>query len=251
VVHILIGAIAFAVAFGGKGETDQAGALKVIAGAPLGFIALWLIAITLWALGIWQVLEGILEREPSDDAQGVVKKWGQRIGKWGQAAIFLVLGLIAASVALGTHVDAENAAENASRGLLHIPGGPIVLALTGLAIGIGGITFIVMGVRRSFRRNVEIPEHGVGRSIAGLGVAGFLAKGIALVVLGILLIVASVRSDADAAGGLDGALRALLGLAIGPLLVVIVGIGFIAYGLFCFFRARYARLKPTSAPRGG
>ncbi len=245
VVHVLIGAIALAVAFGGKGETDQAGALEVIAGAPLGFVALWLIAITLCALGIWQVLEGILERKPSDDSQGAVKKWGQRIGKWGQAVIFIVLALIAASVALGAHVDAEKAAENTSRGLLHIPGGPIVLALTGLGIGIGGITFIVMGVRRSFRRNVEIPEHGVGRSISGLGVVGFVAKGTALVIVGILLVVASVRSDADAAGGLDGALRALLSLAFGPLLVIIVGIGFIAYGFFCFFRARYARL--TSA----
>ena len=44
------------------------------------------------------------------------------------------------------------------------------------------------------------------------------------------------------AGGLDGALRALLALAYGPLLVGAVGVGFIAYGFFCLFRARYARL---------
>ena len=60
IVHILIGVIALVVAFGGDGATDQSGALMAIAGAPLGFVALWLIAITLCALGVWQLLEGIL-----------------------------------------------------------------------------------------------------------------------------------------------------------------------------------------------
>ncbi len=216
-----------------------------IASAPLGFIVLWFIAITLCALAIWQILDGVLERKPSRDTKGLARKWGQRVGKWGQATIFIALGLIAAFVALGAQVDAEKAAEDASRGLLVIPGGPIVLALIGLGIGIGGITFIVMGVRRSFRTKVRIPREGIGRSISGLGVIGFIAKGIALIILGILLLVASARSDADAAGGLDGALRALLGLAYGPLLVGMVGIGFIAYGAFCFFRAPFARLEPA------
>lgn len=241
VVHILIGVIALVVAFGGDGETDQAGALMAIAGAPLGFVVLWIIAITLWALGVWQVLEGILERKPSGDAKGSSMKWGKRVGEWGQAAIFIALGLIAASVALGARVDAEEAAEAASRGVLQLPGGSIVLGLVGLGIGITGIAFVVMGVRRTFRNKIDIPHHGIGRSIAGLGVVGFVAKGIALVIVGILLMVAAVKTDADAAGGLDGAIDALLELAYGPWLVAAVGIGLIAYGLFGFFRARYAR----------
>ena len=58
---------------------------------------------------------------------------------------------------------------------------------------------------------------------------------------GLLLVVAAVRTDPDAAGGLDGAVHALLALPSGPWLAGIVGAGLIAYGLFCFFRARYAR----------
>lgn len=244
-VHLLIGGIAVIVAFGGKGTTDQSGALMAIAGVPFGFVLLWFIAITLWALGAWQLVEGILVRADSDDAPGLAGKWGRRIGAWGQCVIFTALGLIAASVALGARVDTEQAAEDASRGLLSIPGGPVVLFLLGVGIGVGGIAFIVMGVRRSFRDKIDIPEHGVGRGIAGLGVIGFVAKGVALVIVGILLIVASLRSDADAAGGLDGALQALLDLAYGPLLVAVVGVGFLAYGVFCLFRARFARLRPA------
>ena len=87
-----------------------------------------------------------------------------------------------------------------------------------------------MGARRSSATRSTSREHGAGRAIAGLGLVGFIAKGIALVIVGVLLIVASFSSDADTAGGLDGALRALLALAFGPLLVAVVGVGFIAYG---------------------
>lgn len=250
VVHILIGVIALIVAFGGDGDTDQSGAFMAISGAPLGFVVLWVIAITLCALGLWQLFDGILTRSTSETPPGLAVKWGRRIAAWGQAAIFIALGLIAASVALGARIDAEESAEDASRGLLSIPGGPIVLALVGLGIGIGGIAFIVMGLRRSFRAKITIPHHGIGRGIAGLGVVGFVAKGVALVILGVLLIVAALKTDADTAGGLDGALRALLVLAYGPWLLGAVGIGFIAYGVFCLFRARFARLRAGEVTPG-
>lgn len=241
-LHILIGAIALVVAFGGEGASDQSGALMALAAVPFGFVLLWAAAVTLWALAVWQILEGILQRQPSGDATGFFSKWGKRIGAWGQAAVFGALGAIAAAVALGARVDAESAAESASAGLLAIPGGSVVLVLAGLGIGIGGIAFVVMGLRRSFRDKVEIPEQGPGRGIAALGLVGFLAKGIALIIVGILLIIAAVDADADTAGGLDGALKALLALALGPVLVAIVGLGLVAYGIFCLFRARFARL---------
>jgi hypothetical protein len=242
VVHILIGVLAVVVAFGGDGDTDQSGALMAIAAAPLGFVVLWALAVTLCALGLWHALEGILVRKHTDDAPGGAKKWGARIGEWGQAVIFIGLGLISAAVAMGGRVDAENAAEDASRGVLQVPGGSIALGLAGIGIGIGGIVFVVMGVKRSFRNKVDIPEQGIGRGVAGLGVIGFVAKGIALLIIGVLLVIAAVTTDADVAGALDGALRALLSLAYGPWLVGAVGVGLIAYGIFCLFRAPYARL---------
>ncbi len=242
IVHILIGAIAMAVAIGADAPSDQSGALMIISAAPLGFLVLWIIAITLWALGAWQLLEGILVRRSSDDAIGIAKKWGLRIGAWGQAVIFTALGLLSASVALGARISAEEAAQDASRGVLDLPGGSIALGIVGLGIGIGGISFVVMGVRRSFRTKVDLPDSGSGRAIAGLGLVGFVAKGIALIIVGVLLLVAAIKGDASTAGGLDSAFDTLLDLAYGPWLVGVVASGFLAYGAFCFFRARYARI---------
>lgn len=236
-VHLLIGVLVIAVANGAGGDSDQAGAFKAIAAAPLGFVALWALAALLAALGLWHLAEGVVTSRRSD-----VKKWAVRTSEWGQAGVFIVLGVIAASVALGARPDADEAAQDASRGVLGIPGGAWLLGLVGVGIGIGGIAFVVMGARRSFRLKVAVPDGALGAVVSFLGVVGFVAKGAALLALGVLLVVAAVKVDPEAAGGLDGALRGLVEMDSGPLLVGAIGAGLLAYGVFCFFRAAFARL---------
>ncbi len=237
VVHALIGVIVLAVASGAGGESDQSGAFKAIAAAPAGFVALWVLAVALGALGIWHGVAAV-PAHASDPA----KKWGRRVSEAGQAVVFLALGVIAGAVALGAEPSGDDAARSASSGVLAVPGGPFLLGAVGLGVAIAGVAFVVMGVRRSFRNKMTIPGGTVGRLTTALGVFGFIAKGIALFAVGVLLVVAAVRVDPEEAGGLDGAVAALLGLPLGPWLVASIGIGFIAYGVFCAFRARYARL---------
>ncbi|QIG41044.1 DUF1206 domain-containing protein [Microbacterium sp. 4R-513] len=242
VVHALVGIIVLILAFGGSGESDQAGAFKAIASAPVGFAALWALAVALWALGAWHAAEGLLAPNPKGGTGGALRKWGRRLAEWGQAVVFVALGIFASAVALGARPNGEKAAESASRGLLTVPGGPLVLGLIGIGIGIGGITFVVMGILRSFEKQMDLPDGGFGAAIKLLGIVGFVAKGIALLVLGVILVIAAVRLDPKAAGGLDGAIQAILRLPIGPWLAGLVGIGFLAYAVFCGFRARYARI---------
>jgi len=237
VVHLLIGSIVIAVARGAGGESDQAGAFKAIATIPLGFAALWLLAVLLAALGLWHLANGVLASRGSD-----VKKWAVRVGEWGQALVFVAIAVIAVAVALGARPDADESAQAASRGVLGLAGGPWLLGLVGAGLAVGGVSFIVMGVRRSFRTKVEIPAGLMGGAVTALGVVGFVAKGFALLAVGILLVVAAIRVEPEAAGALDGAIRALLEMTAGPLLVLAIGVGLLAYGVFCFLRARYARL---------
>src|SRR6478735_2699188 len=163
IIHALIGVIVLVIAAGGKGEGDQVGALKAVAGAPAGFVMLWLIAIGLCALGGWHAAEGLLARDRSGDTKGAARKWGRRLAEWGQAVVFLAFGMISAAVAIGARPNADKTAEDASRELLRSPGGSIVLAVIGLAIGIAGVVFVIMGARRSFRARMRIPDGTVGR----------------------------------------------------------------------------------------
>jgi hypothetical protein len=60
--------------------------------------------------------------------------------------------------------------------------------------------------------------------------------------MGVLLGTAAVTADPSQASGLDGSLRALADLPLGQVILVLIGLGFIAYGVYCLIRARLAKL---------
>ena len=117
-----------------------------------------------------------------------------------------------------------------------------MLGILGIGILIAGVAYAGVGVTRGFQKKMSYPGGGLGMTVTVLGIVGYVAKGLALAVVGILVVIAAVTTDPDAAGGLDEAIHSLLALPAGPALVIGVGTGFAAYGLFCFFRARYADL---------
>lgn len=236
-VHLLIGAIVLVVTFGGDGESDQTGAFKAVAAAPLGFVVVWAVAVALWALAIYHVFEAMLAR-----GETTAKKWSRRVGELGQVVAFAALGVIAAVVASGAQPNGEESVETASGALIATPGGPYLLGAIGLGVAVAGAVFIGLGILRRFRRFMTIPTGPPGAAVTVLGVAGYVAKGVALLIVGVLLVVAAVTLDPDVAGGMDGAVNALLEVTYGPWLGAAVGIGLLAYGLFLFARARYARL---------
>lgn len=238
-VHGMIGVLALVASFGDRTrEADQTGALRSIASAPWGALLLWAIALGLASLALWHIAAAIGARRARRRDRARILA-----AEVGQAVAFAVIGVVAAAVALGARPSAERSTEEASRGVLAMPGGPFVLGAVGLGIAIAGIAFIVMGVRRSFRNKVDLPRGRWGTVVAATGVVGFVAKGIALGIVGVLLIVAAVRVDPGSAGGLDGAVQALLALPAGPLLGAAVGIGFLAYAVFTVLRARFAHLE--------
>jgi len=116
-----------------------------------------------------------------------------------------------------------------------------VLVIIGLAvIGIGGY-YVFRGAALKFTENITVPRT-FGRAVVALGVVGYVAKGVALGVTGIVFVVAGFTIDPSKATGLDGALKSLVALPYGPVILIVVGIGLIAYGLYCFARARLARM---------
>lgn len=237
ILHLLVGALVLAVGFGAAEDTDQTGAFRALAALPLGALALGALAVGLVALGCWHLLQAVAPRGLSG-----WRRLARIAAEAPQGVVFIVIGAISASVALGARPHAEQAAEDASGFALTLPIGGLVLGAAGLAVAGVGIGFLWMGVRRSFRSKVALPPGPAGHVLSALGVFGFVAKGVALAIVGVLLVVAAVRIEPDTAGGLDGAVSALIALPAGPILAFLVGLGFLAYGVFTVFRARYARL---------
>jgi len=244
IVHALMGAVVIAVAVGGGGDSGHSGAFRAIGQVPLGFVLLWVLTGCLLALGLWHGTSAVLVHGPRRRTT-----WGMRLSEAGQAVAFLAVGGLAAAIALGARPQGERTAQDASRGILSLPGGPWLLGAIGLGVGIAGIAFVAIGVRRGFRKVMTIPDGAIGRTITALGIVGYTAKGVALGVVGTLLVVAAVKLDPGEAGGLDGAVHALRAMPAGPYLVGLVGAGLVAYGVFCGARTRYARMeRGTAAP---
>ena len=237
VLHIIIGAIAITIAVGGSGEADQSGAVEQVSRAPGGPLLLWVIAIALLALGAWQTAEAFIDWDA--DAR---KRWGQRAKHLGTAAAYFVIAVTATVVALGGQSDSSETTQSFSAQLLAAPGGVVLLVLVGLVVAGVGVGFIVSGIRRSFVEQLALPPGTPGRSIRILGTVGYIAKGIAVAIVGVLFVVAAVTHDPEKAGGLDAALKSLATLPFGQVILWLVGVGLAIYGVYCFARARYGRM---------
>jgi hypothetical protein len=118
------------------------------------------------------------------------------------------------------------------------PAGRLLVGAIGLAVLAVGAYLIYKGLTKKFEEDVNRAP----QAVTVRGTVGYPAKGVALGVVGILFVYAAMTADADKAEGLDGALDGLFGAPAGPLIVGIVGLGFAAYGVYSFARARFAKM---------
>jgi hypothetical protein len=237
VLHALIGFIAIGVATGaGHREADQSGALEQLAGTPGGVFLLWAMVIGLTALGLWLLVSAFLF---SGSARNRAASF---VTDFAKGIVYLVLAYTALTFARGGSSNSAHTTSHARSQILATPGGMFVVLLIGLVIFAVGIYLFVKGVTKRFTRDLTIPGGAAGRATRALGVFGYVAKGVALCVVGVLFAVAAFKVDSSKANGLDGALKTLASLPFGTVILIVIAAGFIAYGVYSFVRARFAHL---------
>jgi hypothetical protein len=239
VVHLLIGWLAVQIAWGASDSksADTSGALSTLADQPFGQVVLWLVAVGLVALALWQASEAIWGYRSRESAKRVRKK----ATSWAKAVLYLALGVTAASVALGSGSSSSQSQQQATSGVLAWPGGRVIVVAAGLIIIAVGVAGLVKGVRKSFSEEIDPSSMSsvAHKSVERLGQVGYIGKGVALGVVGGLLSYASLTFDRQKAPGLDGTLRTILAQPMGRFLLTAVALGFVAFGLFALVQSRY------------
>lgn len=230
VLHLLIGWVGIQLAWFHDGrKADQTGAIQSLADTGLGALPLWVALVGFGLLGLWQLLEALVRRGAGD-----------RLKAAGKGVVYLALAAATASVAMGGgKKSGSKQTADVTRTLMDQPFGRVLVGLLGLAVIGVGVYHVVKGWRRGFLRDLR--EH-PGPWAVRLGRVGYIAKGVALALVGGLFVSAAATAQPGKAKGLDGALRTLLDAPLGPVLLTLVAAGFAAYGLYSFFRARYARV---------
>ncbi len=242
VVHLLLAWLALQLAWGGgSGQSaDQAGALATLAEQPLGRPLLWLLAVGLVALAAWQAAEVLRWRSRLSSTGDARKKALEKVVKSvAKAVLYAVLAVLAVRAATGG--GGGGGGQQSAAGVFGWPAGRWLVALVGLVVIGVGVYLVHKGVSKRFLEEVDLGSASpqTTRLVTRLGQAGFPAKGVALGVVGGLLVYAAVTFDPARAGGLDGALRTILGAPFGQVLLTLVAVGIAAFGAYCFVRARY------------
>ncbi len=233
VIHGMIGAIAISVSYGLRQRADQSGALKALAETPGGVILLWIAAISLIGLAVWQ-WTGPMAWRPEGVAPNRIRDRFKSLG-------FLVVGLAAVVFAVGGRADSAEATRTLSSVLIDIPGGIFALIALGVGVGSVGGAFVFRGVSRNFREDISPPEGAVGVIVVTLGVVGHTMKGAALLIVGALFVGSALFTDTSWASGLDGAVRFLASLPTGVWPLFLIAGGLIVHGGYLVTRAVFMR----------
>jgi hypothetical protein len=233
IVHLVLAWIAVQVAFGRHKDASAQGAMKELAAQPLGALLLWVMAVGLLSLTVWQVIQAIVGRGDPHKRLNA-----RRAVSVCRAAVYLVLAVLAGKVAIGSGSQSGQSEQTASARLMQLPAGRLAVAAIGVAILAVGVTQVVKGLRRRF---VEQDLEAAGRVIEGLGAVGWVTKGIAISIVGVLFGLAAITHDPQKAGGLDQALIALRDQPFGTWLLVLVAAGFACFGVYCFAWSRHAK----------
>lgn len=237
VVNLLIAWLAAQVALGGGGEgASKDGALTQLASTSFGGVLLWVIAVGLFALAIWQLGEAIWGRKSGG---GALKRAAHVV----EALVFGFLGFSAAKVATSGKAQSNSEQAGITSTVLDAPAGQVLVVVAGLAvIGAAGY-LIVKGVKRKFLRDLDLAgaSPSTRKLTTRLGQAGYIAQGVAWGIVGLLIVIAAIKHDPDKATGLDTALATLADQPYGTVLLLIVALGLACFGVYCFLDARFRK----------
>jgi hypothetical protein len=240
VVHLVLAWLALRLAFGDQGgSASSQGAIHELAQNSLGRISLYVVAAGFVALVVWQLMEALWGHRDEDGGKRALKRVTS-------AAKVVIYGSLA--VTAFTTATASSGSSSGSGGthgmtaqLMRMPAGPYLVGAVGVVLLVVAAFLAHRGWAEKFRSKLDVDGRTGrdGRAYVLLGKAGYLSKGVALAVVGLLFLYAAYTHDARKSGGLDDALHKVLQQPFGAPVLVVIALGFGCYGLFCFAWARH------------
>ena len=241
IIHLLFAWLALQIAFGkAAGESDQSGALQIVAKQPAGKFLLVLIIIGMAAMAVWQAFEAAIGESGEQTKTAIA----ERVVSAFRTILYLYFAWLAYRVLQGGSSSQASSQQQTTGKLMAATGGRWLVGLIGLVVVGVGVGLAVYGLKKAFMKHLKTGEMrpSVRKTVRRLGVAGYTAKGLAYSIVGVLLVTAAVTYDAKRARGLDGALREMATYSYGPWLLGLVALGIAAFGVYCFFQARYRKV---------
>jgi hypothetical protein len=237
IVHLIIAWLALRLAFGdGGGSASSQGALQQVAKTGVGQVSLYVAALGFVALVVWQALEAAWGHRDEDGAKRVRK----RVTSAAKVVLYASLAYSSLRTAMGSS-SGGGGTDGMTAKVMELPAGPVLVGAVGVGVLVVAGFLAYRGLSESFRSKLDVDGQSGkdGRAYVLFGKIGYVAKGVALAVVGVLFLYAAATHDPDKSAGLDQALHKLLDQPFGAPLLVLVALGFACYGLFAFAWAKH------------
>jgi len=248
-VYVLVGGLALLAAAGAGGDAGPPGSRSAIAtllNRSFGVALLAMLASGLAAFALWRFCQSVLnaDRHPSD-ARGFAIRAGLFISS-------MAHGLLAASMinliigAAKARVDEERRIDELSASLLSWPFGAWLLGLIGAAVIAAALVQVVKGWRGGYRKWLKLDVKQM-RWASPVCRVGLIARGIAFLIIGGLLVFAAATARPEEAAGLGGVLSTLQRQPFGPWLLAALALGLLAFAGYSMIEAAFRRVDPPRA----
>jgi Domain of Unknown Function (DUF1206) len=243
VVYAIVGVLALQVAAGNGGKIeDSRGAILTIAGQPFGRLLLVLTTIGLAGYVFWRLVQALWDADnKGSDARGLLKRAAFAISGLAYASLAVMAGRIAFGAGAGAHTSERQWTAR----LMAQPLGAWLVGLAGaIIVGIGVYQFYRV-YRSDFLKSYDLGRmsHSERRFAKRAGQLGLSARGVTFAIIGWFLIQAAIQHDPRQARGLSAALATLAQQPYGPWLLGVVAFGLVAFGAYCFTKARYRHFR--------
>lgn len=220
------------------------GAIIWLADQPFGRAWLFLTGLGLCAFVMWRLLQSIFDADhEGSDREGLMTRASQFFSAIGYSALaFNAFALLFRAPSDPAMADIVRSHQQAST-VLDLPYGRWILIGVGLAILAIGVANVTRAWREDFTQYLACSEK-LCRRVAPLARAGYVARGVAYLPLGLLVAIAGWRSSPSDVTSFSAALDAVERQPAGPMIVALTALGFIAFGLFSLIEARFRRIRP-------
>lgn len=246
VVYIIAGLSTAAAGFGIGGRTaDRGTVLAFFATLPLGTALLFVLGAGLAGYVVWLFSSAIADAENrGSDVKGLAIR-GAALAR---AIVYGAFAVEAFRTAM-THRRSGEGSDATTRHFtsraMEAPFGKWAVAAAGLAI----VGYALYQIHRAWearlgsRLHLEAARPALRRKLVAISRFGIAARALVFLVIGPSLVVAAMRHDPHAARGTKGALARLWSVPFGSAVLVLVGIGLAAFGVYSIVKARYRTVR--------
>jgi hypothetical protein len=242
-IYVLIGILAVQIALGHGGQADRGGALAQIAAKSYGTVLLWLLVVGFAGLALWRLSETVFGAHVPDGHQA-----RERLKSLASAVLYSfffvsILRLVTGASASAT-ANGNSQPQALTARVMTYSGGRILVGLTGIVVLVIGVLLARSSWTKDFLTRMDLTSETTGtRSLVEkVGVTGGLARGAVIALAGVFVTIAAVRFTPSRAEGMDGTLRAFASTPLGPVLLLVIAVGLIAFGVFSWCEARWRRI---------